>query len=469
MEHDAPPTRSRYVVLGFLGTLASVLYLDRLCIAQAEISIRDDLGLTKSQMGFVFGAFTIAYGLFEVPTGRWGDRYGSRGVLTRIVLWWSAFTALTGCVPAFSYGDGFQFAIGEQSVSIPPLVSSLGLLLVIRFLFGAGEAGALPNTARVVSRWFPFHERGWAQGVVLTSMQIGMVSSPIMAAALINVVGWRWSFVLFGSMGLVWGGLFYWWFRDEPSLHPGVNDAERALIAAGTAPAGSEESHPPIPWRLVGRSLNVWMLGIIMSALSFASYMYMFWMKTYLIEGRGVGKDEAAWLTTLALSGGPLGAFCGGFFSTWVVRLTGERRWSRSLLGSGCVTGCALFLGATMFCDSPYVACICFALAGFCSQAQISNWWAAVMDISGKHLGALFGLMNSMGVVGGFTSPIFLGSFADYRKRLGYTGRAQWDSAFYVYAGILLFGALCWLFVDSTKSAVEEAEPNREDPASGEH
>lgn len=459
MENNLPPTHKRFLVLGFLGTLASVLYLDRLCIAKAEIYIREDLGLTKSQMSFVFGAFTIAYGLFEVPAGRWGDRYGSRGVLTRIVLWWSVFTALTGCVPAFSYGNEYQFSIGNYSATLPPMISSLGLLLLIRFLFGAGEAGALPNSARVVSRWFPFHERGWAQGVVLTSMQIGMVSSPSIAAAFIDWVGWRWSFVLFGSLGLVWSGLFYWWFRDEPSLHPGVNAAERALIASGTAAVGSAEGHPPIPWRLVGRSANVWLLGILMSALSFAFYMYMFWMNTYLIEGRGVGKDEATWLTTLALSGGPMGALSGGFLSTWVVRLTGERRWSRRLLGSGFVAGSGMFLAATTLCDSPYAACVCFALAGFCSQSQISTWWAAVMDISGKHLGAMFGLMNSMGVVGGFTSPIFLGNFADYRKQLGFTGRAQWDPAFYVYAGILLFGALCWLFVDSTKSAVEEADP----------
>jgi MFS family permease len=459
MDQSAAPSHARYIVVAFLGSLASVLYLDRLCIAAARAHICKDLDLSISQMGWVFSAFTIAYGLFEVPTGRWGDKFGSRGVLTRIVFWWSAFTALTGCIPAFNWGGDFEFPIGSRTVAVPALISSLGVLLVVRFLFGAGEAGALPNTARVVAHWFPFHERGWVQSIVLTSMQIGMVSSPVIASKLIDAVGWRWSFVLFGSVGVVWGGLFYWWFRDEPSRHPGVNDAERVLITTGISTGGAAESHPPIPWRLVGTSANVWLLGTIMSALSFASYMYMFWMQTYLTVGRGVDKDESAWLTTLALSGGPVGAFCSGFLSTWVVRLTGERRWSRRLLGCGLVACAGLFLMTTMFCDSPYAACACFALAGFCSQAQISNWWAAVMDISGKHLGALFGLMNSMGVPGAFVSPIFLGSFADSRKELGFTGREQWDPAFYVYAGVLFFGAVCWLFVDSTKSAVEENTP----------
>ncbi|HEY3962914.1 MAG TPA: MFS transporter [Planctomycetaceae bacterium] len=456
MESTTSPTRARFVVLGFLGSLTAVLYLDRLCIGQAEDAMRADLGFTKSQMGWVFTAFTIAYGLFEIPTGSWGDRYGSRGVLTRIVLWWSAFTALTGCIPAFHWGGALSLSVGSLDVAVPPLFSSLGLLILVRFLFGAGEAGALPNAARVVRRWFPQHERGRAQGIVLMAMQVGAVLSPVLASELIQAVGWRWSFILFGSVGLIWGGLFYRWYRDDPARHPRVNEAERELITAGGTAATGGEEHSPTPWRLVVLSKNVWLLGFIMSALSFASYMYMFWMKTYLKEARGLPDREASWLHMFALSGGMIGAYVGGFLSTWVVRQTGERRWSRCLLGCGCVTCCALFLGATMFCDSPYAACACFAAASFWSQAQISNWWAAVMDISGKHLGALFGLMNSMGIPGASISTIFLPGFVEHRGKLAFTGREQWDPAFYVYAGVLLFGALCWLFVDSTKSAVEE-------------
>src|SRR5260370_1120502 len=143
-----PPTRARHLVLVFLATLVFVLYIDRVCIAKAEISIREELGLSKSQMGLVFGAFTFAYGLFEVPTGRWGDRFGSRGVLTRIVLWWSAFTALTGCVWKFSLGSGYHLSIGGWSISTAIVCNSLVLLMLIRFLFGAGEAGA-PNKNRI--------------------------------------------------------------------------------------------------------------------------------------------------------------------------------------------------------------------------------------------------------------------------------------------------------------------------------
>jgi len=458
MDPSASPTRARYRVLLFLGSLTFILYLDRVCIGKAEISIRRDLDISKEQMGYVFGAFTLAYGLFEVVTGRWGDRYGSRGVLTRIVAWWSVFTALTGCVWKFSWGGDHYVEVGDWRLSVATICNSFVLLMLIRFLFGAGEAGALPNTVRVIARWIPVGERGWSQGFILTCMQLGAVVSPVIATQLIDAVGWRSTFAIFGSLGIVWGTLFYSWFRDDPAQHPSVNDAERLLIAQGTtseANAAGGADHPPIPWRLVLSSPNVWLLGVIISASSFASYMYMFWLPTYLVEGRGVTEEQSGWLAALALGGGAIGALCGGPLSTRVVRWTGERVWSRRILGFTLISLAGLFLGASVFIDSPRAACVCIAVACFFGYAQQSNWWGAVIDISGKHLGALFGLMNSMGVPGAFLSPIFLGHFVDYRKTLGITGRNQWDPAFFLYAGILLCGATLWLFVNPTKSAVE--------------
>src|SRR5438093_1242928 len=129
--------------------------------------------MASGAMGFVLAAFTLAYGLFEVPTGRWGDKYGSRGVMTRIVLWWSAFTVLTGCVMKFSLDSGVRLTVPGTDWQVPLLIDSFVMLLIIRFLFGAGEAGALPNAARVVTRWFPPHRRGPAQGLINTSMLIG--------------------------------------------------------------------------------------------------------------------------------------------------------------------------------------------------------------------------------------------------------------------------------------------------------
>ncbi len=159
---DAPATHVRYGVLAFLCTLAMLSYIDRICIGQAAKSVQDDLGLDKTDMAWIFNAFTLSYCLFEVPTGHWGDRYGSRGVIARIVIWWSVFTALTGA------------AMGFWS------------LLAIRFIFGAGEAGAYPNTARVVPRWFPQSSRGFARGSITFVSLVGGAIAPPLAAYLIK-------------------------------------------------------------------------------------------------------------------------------------------------------------------------------------------------------------------------------------------------------------------------------------------
>src|SRR5262245_54721189 len=125
----AAPTRARYAVLGFTLVLTAIAYLDRVCIATAAPAMKVELHLSDAQMGYVFSAFTLAYALFEVPSGWLADRFGARLMLTRIVVWWSAMTAATGLVGGFAS------------------------LFIVRFLFGVGEAGAFPSIARAYGRW----------------------------------------------------------------------------------------------------------------------------------------------------------------------------------------------------------------------------------------------------------------------------------------------------------------------------
>src|SRR5262249_30806197 len=163
------------------------------------------------------------------------------------------------------WDTGLRLPWGDSQAGMPLLLDSFLVLLVVRFLFGAGEAGALPNNARVVARWFPLSERGLVQGVVLTCMQLGGACAPIVTGELIARVGWRQSFFVLGSLGLIWGALFYQWFRDDPAEHASVNEGELKLIRTGNANAAESESHPPIPWKLVLCSPTVWLLGTIMN------------------------------------------------------------------------------------------------------------------------------------------------------------------------------------------------------------
>jgi ACS family glucarate transporter-like MFS transporter len=427
------PTHARYGVLGFLCSLSFVLYLDRVCIGQAVVPIQKDLDLSNTQIGYALGAFTIAYGLFEVPTGRWGDRFGSRGVLTRIVLWWSVFTALTGAA------------------------NGLFMLVAVRFLFGAGEAGAFPNAARVIARWFPLGERGAAQGMILTSAQLGGALAPAIAAYLIRDLGWRWTFAVFSVLGLVWAAAFYAWFRDDPAEHVAANASERTLIDGGLPSVPAEHSLA-IPWPSILTSANIWFLGLLQTCSSFASYMYMSWYPTYLEKGRHVDPLEAGWLSSLVLGGAAVGCLLSGFVNDWLTRITHAHPARYRMYGFAGTALAALALLLSVQCESPRATSLWAALACLAAMSQQATFWAVTTEISGKHLGVVFGLMNSMGVPGAFVSTVFLGRFVDWMKSQGYEGRAQWDPAFYVYAGVLLLGACCWLLVDANKK-VPDAEP----------
>jgi ACS family glucarate transporter-like MFS transporter len=471
---DERPTWVRYRVLALLAVMTFVLYLDRVCIGQAAPMIQRDLGFSNTALSFVIGAFTLAYAVFEIPTGRWGDRYGSRGVLTRIVVWWSFFTALTGAA------------------------TGLGMLLVVRFLFGAGEAGALPNSARILRQWFPESARGEAQGIVTTGMMLGGAVAPVAAQFLIDGLGkvwrldilgwqlsysgfgWRWTFAVFGVIGLVWAVSFYLWFRDNPADHREVNRAECELIRNAGGPERVNETaaelpapdlmpvdeqcagaHEPIPWEKVLSCANIWLLGGAMMTMSGVYYVLFSWYPTYLQSARGVKPGESSWLTSMVLGSGAVGCYFGGRLTDWLVAKTGNRRWGRtaqSVAGAGLA---AAGLLASILTESYVLASVFVAMACFGVQIQVPAWWASATQVSGRHLGALFGMMNMLGAVGGILSPIFLGWFSDWMKAKGYTGRAQWDPGFYVYVGIALIGMTLWILIDPEKT-VERHDVERQ-------
>jgi MFS family permease len=428
------PSRARLGVLVLLCTLTLVLYMDRMCMSQAVEPIKREFSLNNKQMSLVMNAFLLAYALFEVPTGRWGDRYGSRRVLARIVVWWSLFTALTGAT------------------------LGLGSLIAVRFLFGAGEAGAFPNAARVIRRWFPQSERGRVQGLMLASAGIGGAVSQVLAGYLIAAFGWRGAFIAFGAVGLLWVMAFLWWFYDDPAEHPDVNAAELGLLRGAVREADIAVTHEPIPWAAAARNRNVWLLGAINASTAFCAYLYYSWYPTYMQEGRGVSATEAGWLSGTVLAGSVLGMFSGGLAADWLVRRRTNLRRSRRWFGFAAGLAAAAFLIVGVRSHSPWTTAVLTAVSALMMSLPLASWWSATIEISGRHVGSLFGLLNAMGVVGAMASQYFFGALSDRREGQGFTGRAQWEPAIYAYAVVLLFGACCWLLVDASK----HVEPSRQ-------
>src|SRR5579875_176726 len=330
-------TRVRYQVLAFTVALAGVTYLDRVCIARAKGGIQSDLGLTEIQMGFAFSAFTFAYALFEIPTGAWGDRIGPRRVLTRIVSWWSSFTIATAA--AFNYAS----------------------LLAIRFLFGMGEAGAFPNSSKVISRWFPSAERGTAQGVFFAGAHLGGGLTPMLVGALMGYMNWRWVFAVFGLVGFVWAWAWYGWFRDEPADHPAVGRAEREYIESGRL----EDRPHRLDARRLARILsdrNVIALCLMYFTQAYGFYFNLTWLPTYLEKARGFTDPALGLLAGLPLILSAVADLTGGLLTDALVRARGLRIGRCGVGGASLlIAGAAMIAGAAA--EDPLAAALLIALS----------------------------------------------------------------------------------------------------------
>jgi MFS transporter, ACS family, glucarate transporter len=413
-------TRTRYTVLAMTMALGAITYLDRVAISVTRPDIARDLQLSAIQMGYVFSAFYLAYALFEIPTGWWGDRVGTRSVLTRIVCWWSTFTVLTGL--AFSYPS----------------------LVVIRFLFGSGEAGAWPNVARTFSRWFPREERGRAQGVFFMSAHLAGGLTPMLVTLLLGWFNWRSLFALFGSIGFVWSLAWYRWFRNSPAEHPAVSVAERELIESSLG-AHTGRALGAADWKRLLANRTVVCLCLMYFTQAFGGTFYVTWLPTYL-AARGLTGMTAGVLAGLPLVLSAVADVTGGIATDRAARRFGLRP-GRISIGGGALAAAGAFTIASAFVASPVAAAVLIALGGASSNFLLGAAWGTCLDIGGRRSGAVSAAMNTSGQVGSILSPILV---AEVVRR-----SAQWSAPLYLAGVLFLLGAVCWLWVDPTKPVDE--------------
>ena len=414
---NAPSGAWRRVV-ALLILLFGITYLDRVCISVAGPRIQQELHISPIGWGWVVGAFTIAYCLFEIPTGILGDRIGARRVLTRIVLWWSAFTALTGAATGF----------------YP--------LLVTRFLFGAGEAGAFPNASVVVSRWFPPARRATMCGVLLMASQIGGAFAPLIVVPIQSRYGWRMSFFVFGLLGVCWAIAWYTWFRDSP---PQVGGADRSQPSAATErPAASAHA---FPWRAAFRSQSA--LAMLATAFCYV-YVYNFfqtWFHTFLVKGRGFS-ESGLWLSALPFVVAGVANLTGGAVSDALVRRLGLKRGRRAL-GVSALAAAGLFTIAAMLCRQQILTVVFLTLVYGAITFQQSGVFGVCLDIAKEHAGAMVGMMNTTAQIGGLVGSVAYGYIVE---RFG-----SYNAPFIPMAILLFLGALLWFKIDASQEL--SAEP----------
>lgn len=420
---SGPPSRARYTVILFAVTLAVITYIDRVCMSQAAPSIRSELHLNEVQMGMAFTAFAWAYALFEIPGGWLGDRMGARRVLTRVVIWWSFFTAATGWVRGMTS------------------------LIVTRTLFGAGEAGCFPNLTRAFTTWLPVSERERAQGILWLAARWGGAFTPLLVTLLLDYISWRRTFELFGVIGLIWAVFFFRWYRDDPRKHKSVNAGELAILPPADRVSAT---HGPVPWGTFLRSKTVWLLWAQYFFLSYGWYFYITWLPTYLKEARHLDSKYSALLGGIPLFFGGLGSLFAGTIANWFARQTGSVTASRRWLAGTGFAGAAICLLISLQLQSPLLAMLVMGLASFSNDLAMPPSWSTCMDIGGKFSGTLSGSMNMMGNLGGGLAPLAVGYILFYSHQ-------NWAITFYVSAAVYFLGVFCWMFIDPVTPLDREA------------
>jgi MFS transporter, ACS family, glucarate transporter len=399
------PTHARYWVVIFALTLAMIMYIQRVAISAAAPFITAEFHLTDTQMGWAFSVFGLSYALFEIPMGLMGDKLGVRRILTQVVLLWSLFTALTGAA------------------------WNLTSLLVIRFVFGAGEAGCFPNLTRMLSAWLPLSERIRAQALMWAFGRWGGALAPPIAFFAISQLGWRLGFVALAMLGVVWIAVFLPWFRNDPAQHKSVNAAELAMLEDSRALVLHDHG---MPWYRLLMQRDIFFLGLQYFGFSYTWYFYVTWLPTWLQRVHGLTKLETAGYAMLPLLLGGVGSIVSG-----LLPLSVPRKWVA--VGGFCGTGILILIIPSV--PDVKLAMALMALASFSSDLTMPISWNTCVEIGKQYTATVASTMNMLGNLAGFVAPLLGGIILDHTNH-------NWNMVLYTMGGAAFVSAACWLFLE---------------------
>ena len=406
--------KRKNIILTMLVILGMVTFLDRINISVAGKDIIHDLGLSLSQWGWVQSAFILSYGLMQIPMGALGDRFGHRKILAVIVLWWSLFTAFTG------------------------LAGGLASLLVIRFMFGIGEAGSSPCSTGVISRWFEKGEVGKAQGYVWAASRMGGALTPFIVIPVMMWVGWRAAFYLLGALGIIWAVVWYWYYRN-----PGETSQISLTSQTSTTSATSKSS---IDWGLLLRSRQVWLLCGMYFFYAFGSWFFFSWFPTFMELGRGFDKSELTYAVAVPFVMSMIGNIAGGYLTDRLSRKYGIKV-GRKALGSTSLALSAVCMFLAAFIPGKMAVFVFLSLCFGIFDLMLPSAWALCIDLGKQHAGTLSGAMNTAGNIGGFCCGILFGELVEQS--------GNYNLPLYMIAVMLIVSAILFSFINPEKQVVK--------------
>lgn len=374
------PKRHLLIVGTFL--LSVLLYIDRVCISAAKEPITGDLGLSDTEFGWALSAFALGYALFQTPSGILADRFGPRVVLTSVVIFWSIFTGMTG------------LAIG------------FGTLLLARFLFGIGEAGAFPSCARAFYSWLPVSERGIAQGINFSGSRLGAAFALPLVAAMVTTWGWRASFIVLAVVGVMWAVFWWAWFKDDPADHRSISEKElNHILANRQQPDPDEDEAPKLSAGTLFGSRNMWLAMTQYFCSNFTFFFCLTWLFPHLKATYNLTAVETGFYASAPLIFGAVGNWVAGGLVDSLYR---AGKWKISRRGPAIVgfALAALGLVGSVYADTAFGAVAFLSVAIFGADMTLSPSWSFCIDIGRKNSGAVSGTMNMAGNIGSFVTAL---------------------------------------------------------------
>ncbi|HUT45619.1 MAG TPA: MFS transporter [Sedimentisphaerales bacterium] len=427
-------SRQRFVLISILFFHSANTYMDRACIASAADYIIKDLSISKEMLGLILGIFAVGYALFQVPSGWIADRFGPRKALTIVVSVWSIFTALTGAAR-----NALQ-------------------MLVLRFLFGVGEAGAFPGATQAFFRWLPVKERGLAHGINFSGSRLGAAFSLFLMPWLISVIGWRWTFVVNGLIGIIWAAVWLVWFRDNPKDNKKINKAELDYIEQGRVSDFTTTIRASFAEVFTSLNMSLAMLQYFASNVTF--FISLTWLPSY-IRSQWPDDPNAIYYSAIPLIFAAFANWIAGSMVTGLFKKgyhVGSRRITAIVGFSLGVIGLILATQTKnldfLVTDKAqlYWFVFCFGLATFGVDMTLSPSWAFCNDIGGANSGAVSGSMNMVGNTGAAMSAIIFPLLLNDE-----TGSA--NTFFVLAAGLNFVAIVTWCFMNPNRTSDKKLSP----------
>jgi MFS family permease len=407
------------VVLFLLCLMYFLTYIDRVNVATAASEIKKEFGLSNKELGLVFSGFAYPYLIFQVIGGWLGDRLGPRKTLFLCGTIWAVATAITG------------------------LATGLLSLMVFRVLLGFGEGATFPTATRAMQSWTPPGRRGFAQGITHSFARLGNAVTPPIVVALMLWLTWRGAFVVLGVVSMVWVGVWWLYYRDDPREHAAITADDLARLPPPSAPKTAART---VPWRrLILRMLPV---TFTYFCYGWSLWLFLNWLPSFFLEGEKLDIKKSALFSSGVFFAGVVGDALGGIISDYLLHRTGRVAFSRLAVIITGMLGAAGCLIPVLFLHDVVPLALCLSGGFFFLEIVIGPIWSVPMDIAPQYAGTASGLMNSGSALAAIVSPLAFGYIVDVTK--------DWHLPFYGSIGLLLVGTVLSFTMHPDRKFVDE-------------